>query len=254
MSEHAEQVVSVQLLALPVDLHRRASDHQNTLRRELALVEAGEPAAAGARLIELSQTFRERYGAFTERQEATLAGAADEHVLNLTYDVPADAADAAEQLDLLLDEIDEVCRTGQLVTLVTPSNAVAYRKWFLGEFIHQIRDGRPPRPWPGVAVDAPPEEPSAPVGDVEPIAVDGDLDLFGAPALRTTIVERLEAGETWVVVDLSRCAFIDSVGLSLLLTTRERCRAAGGGLTVVGADDAALRLFDTVGVRELLTR
>lgn len=259
-TEPSGPLATVCLLGLPVAVHRRATDHQDTLRRELALVEAGEPAAAGARLVELSEAYRARYGEFTRPQNTAIAEAAEDGTLDLAYEVPAEFADAAEQLGLLLNEIDELCAAGELVTLVTPPEALAYRRWFLGEFIHQIREGRDPVPWPGFeeAVRGPAGSPAAPgadpLADIEPLFVDGDLDLFGAPALRTAIVERLEGGDRWVVVDLSRCGFIDSVGLSLLLTTRERCKAAGGGLVVVGAADAALRLFDTVGVRQLLTR
>lgn len=86
----------------------------------------------------------------------------------------------------------------------------------------------------------------------DPIHVEGDLDLFGAPAVRTAIGERLGAGVPAIVLDLSDCSFIDSVGLSLLLTTRERCVSAGGSFSVIGAGEAALRLFETVGVKDLL--
>ena len=126
---------------------------------------------------------------------------------------------------------------------------------------------RPPAPRRGAALvrglgdrrrwrddDAPTPRRTASEDRGPPLFVDGDLDLFGAPTLRAAIAERLEAGATTIVVDLSACGFIDSVGLSLLLTTRERCRAAGGGLSVIGAGENALRLFETVGVRELLVQ
>lgn len=231
----------VRLVSLPVGVHRRAAEHDDTLRRELALVRAGREADAGARLAALSQELEGRFRGFTTEQTAQLDAADGGGTIDLVYELPPDAADAAEQLGALLDEVDDLCRSGALVTRCTPPDLVAYRRWFLGEFVGQIRRGRPPRPWPGSV------EPALP-----PLFVDGDLDLFGAPALRAAIAERLEAGVTTIVVDLSNCGFIDSVGLSLLLTTRERCRAAGGGLSVIGAGESALRLFETVGVKELL--
>ena len=90
------------------------------------------------------------------------------------------------------------------------------------------------------------------MSSTEPVYVEGDLDLFGAPAVRTAIAERLEAGVTAIVIDLSDCGFIDSVGLSLLLTSLERCVSAGGSFEVIGARESALRLFETVGVKDLL--
>jgi anti-anti-sigma factor len=236
-------------------VHRRAVAHDDTLRRELALVRAGREADVGARLLALSTELEGQFGGFTAAQRAQLEDAGEDDTVDLTYELPAAAADAAEHLGELLDEVDELCRTGELVTLVTPPEAVAYRHWLLGEFVEQIREHRPPRPWSDVAamLDQPNDEEatgSAPPGP--PLFVEGDLDLFGAPTLRAAIAERLEAGVVTIVVDLSNCGFIDSVGLSLLLTTRERCRAAGGGLSVIGAGENALRLFETVGVKDML--
>jgi hypothetical protein len=48
----------------------------------------------------------------------------------------------------MLEEADEYCRSDQLLTLATPPTLVAFRRWYLGEFIAQI-DGRPPQPWTG---------------------------------------------------------------------------------------------------------
>jgi anti-sigma B factor antagonist len=254
-----EALATVHLLGIPVGAHRRASEHNDTLRRELALVGAGDEADAGARLNQLSDELQGRFGAFTTAQEQALADAADSDTLDLAFEVPVEAADGAERLGALLDEVDERCRSGELVTLVAPPEAVAYRRWFLSEFVAQIRHGAPPQAWPGHR-SAEPEPAGAgataatdqPAYPERPLFVDGDLDLFGAPSLRAAVVERLEAGASVIVVDLSACTFIDSVGLSLLLTTRERCRATGGALRVVGAQETTLRLFETAGVKDLL--
>jgi anti-anti-sigma factor len=96
--------------------------------------------------------------------------------------------------------------------------------------------------------------PAAPrAAHVEPIVVDGDLDLLGAPAVREEIAARIDKGEVDLVVDLSTCTFVDSVGLSLLLTTRERCVASGGSFRVLGLTDNVRALLETVGVLEILT-
>jgi hypothetical protein len=51
----------------------------------------------------------------------------------------------------MLDEVDEFCRQGKhLLTLATPPELVAYRRWYLGEFIAQLA-GRPATPWPDYA-------------------------------------------------------------------------------------------------------
>ena len=58
------------------------------------------------------------------------------------------------------------------------------------------------------------------------IAVHGELDLEGAPELRTVLVDAIEEhpGQD-VVVDLEGVGFIDSAGISVLLGGLERAAA-----------------------------
>ena len=65
--------------------------------------------------------------------------------------MPAALAAAARRLRTLLDEADAFCRAGDLLTLATQPEGVAFRHWYLDEFQRQI-DGRPPRPWSASAV------------------------------------------------------------------------------------------------------
>ena len=61
--------------------------------------------------------------------------------------MPADVADACVHLRDSLDAADDFCREGEhLLTLASPDDVVAYRRWFLDEFVHQVA-GDPPRPW-----------------------------------------------------------------------------------------------------------
>ena len=50
------------------------------------------------------------------------------------------------ELTGLLEEADDYCRRGELLTLATPPELVAFRNWYLGQVVEQI-DGRPPTPW-----------------------------------------------------------------------------------------------------------
>jgi anti-sigma B factor antagonist len=256
----------VHVVGLPLDVRRRASEHGETLRRELAFVEhASDPEAAPARLHQLSASLTARFGALTAAQdaEATAAQEAGQATIDLVYHLPLEVADACDDLAVLLDELDDFCREGDLLTLVTPPEAVAFRRWFLDEVREQLREGRGPRPWAAVwpATDAaeqgataPPATaaPAPPQPHEAPIVVTDDLDLALAPALREEIVRRTEAGATDVVVDLSRCGFLDSTGLSLLLTTHLRLSAAGGGLRIVGATAQVAGILEMSGVRDLL--
>lgn len=67
--------------------------------------------------------------------------------------MPPAVAAAAAQLRDLLDEADEFCCAGDLLTLATQPEGRAFRRWYLDEFRRQI-DGHLPRPWSSVMNDA----------------------------------------------------------------------------------------------------
>src|SRR3954453_9203022 len=147
----------VELRGLPVDIHRRAEGHSLTLQRELALVHAAdERGTAAERLLWLSEELSQRYAAFgAEPREVVRAAPSDQAAsVDVRYEVPAHAAEAALELGTVLDEVDEFCRTGGLLTLVATPEVQAYRRWFLGQFVAQIREGAPPVPWSPAIVGA----------------------------------------------------------------------------------------------------
>jgi anti-anti-sigma factor len=86
------------------------------------------------------------------------------------------------------------------------------------------------------------------------IAIDDDLDLEGAAFVRDEIAASLESGATDVTVDLAGCGFVDSVGISLLLTTLARLRDRGGSLVLVNVHDPVRRTLHHAGIAELLVR
>ncbi len=66
---------------------------------------------------------------------------------DLVFRVPPQAAEAATNLDAMLDEANTYCGAGtHLLTLATPPDLVRFRKWYLGEFVGQLA-GRPPIAW-----------------------------------------------------------------------------------------------------------
>jgi hypothetical protein len=145
------ELVRVRIVGLPVAVWQRASEHGDELMREFALIAAGadeDPAWVPARLTTLVDELRSRFSGFTLRQEAELAEAVarGETTVDLEYTVPRDVVPAVTHLGDLLDEADEFCRGDDLLTLATPPEALAFRRWFLDEFVRQA-GGQPPRPW-----------------------------------------------------------------------------------------------------------
>ena len=163
-------LVTVRVFGLPLPIHARAQEHADALRREFQLIAEqmhGEHAQEGGtdpstsvppRLLKLIETLGQQYSGFTLEQEDRIdAGiAAGEPSVDLEFQVPASAAQAALALGEMLDEADAYCREGRhLLTLATPPDLVAYRRWYLDEFIRQIA-GEAPRPWPALRSLNPP--------------------------------------------------------------------------------------------------
>lgn len=144
-------LLPVQILGLPLDVYQRASEHNDELLREFALIREDDSDQVPARLLALVDELQARFGAFTEGPASRLqdAVARGDETIDLLYEVPAEAADAAIRLGTLLEEADDFCRSGELLTLATVPEGLAFRRWFLGEFVSQIA-GRQPRPWSAV--------------------------------------------------------------------------------------------------------
>lgn len=153
----ADELVTVRFPALPVRVHARTTEHSDELMREFTYIRAQsvdpDAATVPAKLLDVVEELSGRYSGFTAGSQAELdaAMASGQETIDLEYRVPADVADACVHLSELLDAADDYCREGDvLLTLATPDDLVAYRRWFLEEFIRQAA-GEPPRPWSDVA-------------------------------------------------------------------------------------------------------
>ncbi|HET9075632.1 MAG TPA: hypothetical protein VFN68_01755 [Acidimicrobiales bacterium] len=147
-------LVEVRILGLPLDIWEKSQAHVDDLLREFTLLVDGtrdhHSRHVPARLLALVERVQRDYDGMTTEQQSQLIDAAQQGAesIDLTYQVPAGAAAAAEALAAELDAADEFCRSGDyLLTLATPPEALAFRRWFLGEFSNQI-SGRAPTPWP----------------------------------------------------------------------------------------------------------
>jgi hypothetical protein len=149
----SDDLVTVRILGLPVPIAMASQEHFDELSREfLHLANADEAVRneVPGRLLALSDELRARFSSFTETNEQLLddAAARGDERIDLTYEVPAEAAPFAAQLGELLDEADRYCAAGEyLLTLTTPPAQLAYRRWYLAQFVDQAAGG------PAVAFD-----------------------------------------------------------------------------------------------------
>jgi len=84
------------------------------------------------------------------------------------------------------------------------------------------------------------------------ISMQGELDAYTAPQLLDAVTGALEQGFVWLVVDLTRVEYIDSVGLGILIGGAKRAGERGGDLAVVSARRNVRKVFDVSGTAEML--
>ncbi len=145
-------LVEVHILGVPLDTYRETSEHTDELLREFTLIresDTSDTAQVPSRLLALVDELTSRFSGFTTQQEAELSAALErgDTTIDLVYRVPAAVKEACFDLERMLDEADEFCRSGDaLLTMASPPHTVAFRRWFLGEFVRQV-DGHAPTPW-----------------------------------------------------------------------------------------------------------
>jgi anti-sigma B factor antagonist len=83
------------------------------------------------------------------------------------------------------------------------------------------------------------------------IALAGELDLSGTPDL-TEALASLPPDAEQTFVDLSTLSFIDSSGLRLLIEAAKSAQERGAAMTLVGPTPTVQRVFQIVGVADLV--
>ena len=76
------------------------------------------------------------------------------------------------------------------------------------------------------------------------VAVEGEIHVSTAPEFSAMLGATVEGGRTSLVLDLTDVMFIDSTGLSVLLTALRQVTHAGGQMAVVCSNPTVLRLFE----------
>lgn len=143
------ELAPVVIRELPLAMFDRSRQHVEALLREFAIIaEGADEPDVPARLLRLIDDLRVEYSAFTlgAEQEIDAALERGEPSIDVEYRLPPGAAEAARSLRQMLDEADEYCRHGDLLTLAAPRQLRAFRHWLLGEVVRQL-EGQPPRAW-----------------------------------------------------------------------------------------------------------
>lgn len=83
------------------------------------------------------------------------------------------------------------------------------------------------------------------------VVVDGELDVSTVDRVRETLHDALSLKPRRLVVDLSRCPFVDAGALTMLLEVHRRAWRSGGTLSLRGCSPRVLRLLSLTGLRRV---
>jgi anti-sigma B factor antagonist len=89
-------------------------------------------------------------------------------------------------------------------------------------------------------------------GSETTVAIAGELDILTQPGV-LKILGDLEPGYETLVIDLSKCAFFASNGISILLDLNARAERDGFKLVIIKAPPEVQRIFDLTSLDEILT-
>ena len=81
----------------------------------------------------------------------------------------------------------------------------------------------------------------------------GELDLGTAPQLRDELARLTAGGARLVTVDMSELAFIDSTGLSVLITALKRLRQQGGDMALRSPNPGTRKVLEITGLTEVFS-
>ena len=84
------------------------------------------------------------------------------------------------------------------------------------------------------------------------LVVHGDVDVATAHLLSKAVTDALDRGRRDVTIDMRSVTFMDSTGLSAILTGREGAVAAGGSLRLTDASSAVRLVLDATSLTAVL--
>jgi anti-anti-sigma factor len=82
------------------------------------------------------------------------------------------------------------------------------------------------------------------------LTVVGDLDIESADTFATLGRRAVEHGDAVLIIDLSKCEFLDSTGIGSLVTVRNAAEDVGAKIYLQGESQRVTRVLDIAGLRD----
>ena len=80
----------------------------------------------------------------------------------------------------------------------------------------------------------------------------GELDTYTSPRLRQLVIELVESGHIWLIIDLSDIEFMSSTGLGVIVGALKRTHARQGGISLVAREERVVKIFRITGLSKLI--
>jgi anti-sigma regulatory factor (Ser/Thr protein kinase) len=142
----------VRFVGVPVDAYLELQAHNDALFRELELIsielaaqEDGAVTGSSPPDDLVDQLYSQFRGQRDSYRDAVASAQADgRQTVDLATSVPPAAVGAARAYLELLEQADELCRTGVLLTPEPPARVRALRRWFVDQMAAQLLEGAAP--------------------------------------------------------------------------------------------------------------
>lgn len=85
------------------------------------------------------------------------------------------------------------------------------------------------------------------------VAAQGRLNMVGAPLLKSTVTDAIEAGHRLLVLNLAGTEFMDSSGLGALVGCLKAARQAGGDLRIANVREQVEMVLKLTSMDRILT-
>lgn len=87
--------------------------------------------------------------------------------------------------------------------------------------------------------------------DTRVMRVEGEIDVFTAPRLKTTIAGIIDAGCSTLIIDLQQVRYIDSSGLAVLVGALKRMQGRSGTIRLVLSNPQVKKVFEITGLTRI---
>jgi len=74
--------------------------------------------------------------------------------------------------------------------------------------------------------------------------VEGEIDLYNAPALKDEIKKKIEEQKYNIIINLAKVSYIDSSGIGALISSLSNLKKYQGGLKIINVTGSVKKVFE----------